>query len=96
MPIVALDSELIKLGIKNVDFIKMDIEGAEMETIRGCQNILLRDDVNLAIASYHLVNGKKTCFKVERLLKEMGFKTKTAFPEHLTTYATKNQSTYLI
>lgn len=86
---VKLDDELKKLNINKVDFIKMDIEGAEIEAIEGCKNILKNNNVNLAIASYHIRNGEKTYKKLEHILNNLGYKTKTEFPKHLTTYARK-------
>lgn len=90
VPVVTLDSELNKLGIDKVDFIKMDAEGAELEAVNGASQFLTRNKVDLAIASYHILNGEKTCFKLEKILSEMGYKTETAYPEHLTTYASKD------
>lgn len=89
LPVTSLDIELKKMKISKIDFIKMDIEGAEIEAIEGCKNTLLQNNVKLAIASYHIVNGEKTCYKLEKLLFEYGYKTETSYPEHLTTYAQK-------
>ncbi|MBP7088425.1 MAG: FkbM family methyltransferase [Candidatus Omnitrophica bacterium] len=89
IPVANLSEELKRLGIKKVDFIKMDIEGAELEAIQGAKNLLKKNKVNLAIASYHIVNGKETRFSVEKNLKKIGYKVQTLFPEHFTTYASK-------
>jgi len=86
---VKLDDELKKLNINKVDFIKMDVEGAEIEAIEGCKNILKTNNVNLAIASYHIRNNEETYKKLESMLNNLGYKTKTEFPEHLTTYGSK-------
>ena len=87
--VVTIDSELDKIGIKNIDFIKMDVEGAEIEALKGAEKILRSSNANLAIASYHILNGEKTCSEVEKLLSGFGYKTETSFPAHLTTYAAK-------
>lgn len=92
--VVSLDNELEERGIKKVDFIKMDIEGAEIEAVKGAKKILKNNDINLAIASYHIVKGEKTCFELEKLFSKLGYKAETSFPEHLTTYASKNKITF--
>ena len=70
-----LDKLCKDLRLKKVDFIKMDIEGAEIRALKGAKSMLNKTK-NVAIASYHIVDGKKTCFEVERILKS-GFKVKT-------------------
>lgn len=89
IPVVSLDSELERIRVKKVSFIKMDIEGAEIEAVKGSQHVLAYQNVNLAIASYHVVNGQKTCFELERLLSKFGYRTHTSNVIHLTTYGTK-------
>ena len=85
--VVALDHELGRLGVDHVDFIKMDIEGAEIEAMKGAKKILMGNDVKVAIASYHEVEGQKTCYTLERYLTDLGYLAETNFPLHMTTYA---------
>jgi FkbM family methyltransferase len=87
--VVSLDSELNKLGIDKVDFIKMDIEGSEVEALKGAKNVLMQNKVNLAVASYHIINGEETSTEVENILRKFGYQAKTDFPEHKTTYGYK-------
>lgn len=89
VPVVTLDSELARLGVKRVDFIKADIEGAEVEFLKGAANTLRADKISLAIASYHIVDGRKSHIALEKALALLGFTTSTAHPVHLTTYASK-------
>ena len=68
----------------------MDVEGAELEAINGGEKTLRDNMVNLAVASYHIVDGKETYIELEKILSRFGYKTETSFPSHLTTYATKS------
>jgi len=90
VPVVRLDDETNRLGIQKVDFIKMDIEGAEIEALNGGTSLLKRKCVNLAIASYHVVDGSPTCGKLEKILLGLGYNVETANPQHLTTYGWKS------
>src|SRR3989344_2250852 len=72
-----LDKELLVLGIKKIDFLKMDIEGAEIEALRGCSRTLKSSRSSLAIATYHIVDGDNTSFRVERTLRSFGYDAET-------------------
>jgi FkbM family methyltransferase len=74
---VRLDNELKRLKINKINFIKMDIEGAEIEAVKGAKTTLKNNDVILSIASYHIVNGEQTCFELEKELKKQKYKTHT-------------------
>lgn len=87
--VVRLDHEVRRLGIDRVDFIKLDIEGSEGPCLLGSSEILANNEVHLAIASYHLVDGEMTCAQVEMILKGMGYQAWTAYPAHLTTYGNR-------
>ena len=86
-----LDSELKRLAVpyESVSFVKVDIEGAELEALKGMTKLLEEGSPFLAIASYHVRDGKQTHEEVEQILKERGFEVKTDFPQHLTTCAWK-------
>jgi FkbM family methyltransferase len=49
-----LDNIVRDLGLSRVDYIKMDIEGAERQALLGAQGILKRDKPILRLDSYHL------------------------------------------
>ncbi len=52
--IVTLDSLLSSLNLNRVDFIKMDIEGAEQKALLGARQMLTRFKPRLALSAYHL------------------------------------------
>ncbi|MFA5142888.1 MAG: FkbM family methyltransferase [Candidatus Omnitrophota bacterium] len=84
--VTTLDAELGRNGVTKVDFIKMDVEGAEVEALKGARAIMKRYHPRFAIASYHVLSGKKTCVMLEKMLKDSGYRTETSYPLHLTTY----------
>jgi FkbM family methyltransferase len=74
---VRIDDWIAKNDIKKLDFIKMDIEGAEIEALEGCVQTIENLKPNFAIASYHIVNGEPTYIKVEEFFKKMNYPYKT-------------------
>ena len=68
-----LDNIVAEIGMKRVDFIKMDIEGAELEALEGARKIL--KSARKVVVECHHINGKPTWPKVQQFLKNNGFKT---------------------
>lgn len=50
---ITLDTAVASLGIAKVDFIKMDIEGAELRALKGADATLRRFRPTLAVCLYH-------------------------------------------
>ncbi|MBF2708248.1 FkbM family methyltransferase [Flavobacterium soyangense] len=74
---VRIDDWVLKNNIKKLDFIKMDIEGAEIEALDGCVQTIEKLKPNFAIASYHIVDGAPTYIKVEEFFKKMNYPYQT-------------------
>lgn len=86
---VDLDQLVKELKLPRVDFVKMDIEGAEVEALEGMKHILSTAATSFAIASYHVRDGQQTCLWLEESFRKLGYQVHTAHPIHLTTYARK-------
>ena len=53
IPVTTIDALVAELHLPRVDFIKMDIEGAEPRALKGARKTLKRFRPRLAISSYH-------------------------------------------
>jgi len=84
-----IDNVVKDLKLEKINFVKMDVEGSEMQVLSGAKNTLKTMQPNLAIATYHIVNNKTTDTDVEDFLKKQGYKTETGFMQHRVTYAWK-------
>lgn len=62
-------------GGKPVDFLKMDIEGAEYEALEGATAMLASTQFAV-IAAYHIRDGVTTAARVDKMLQASGFKTR--------------------
>jgi FkbM family methyltransferase len=53
VPVRTMERLLAELHIPRIDFLKMDIEGAEIQAVEGALPVLRRDHPRLAITTYH-------------------------------------------
>lgn len=74
---ITLDSWANQRKLTKLDFVKMDIEGAEIEALDGSIQVIKQFNPNFAIASYHIVNGEPTYLKVEEFFKKLNYPYKT-------------------
>jgi FkbM family methyltransferase len=92
IPVTTADIELKRLKINSIDFVTMDIEGAEIEAMEGFrETIKTNRGIAFAIASYHIVDNKKTKFFLEKFFKSLKFNVKTENNGQLTTYASRSK-----
>jgi hypothetical protein len=66
VPLTTIDNLVAELALERVDFIKMDIEGAELNAIRGAAQTIRRFRPRLAIAVYHAVEHPELIPKLVR------------------------------
>lgn len=85
--VLSLADAYNQLGLQHLDFVKMDIEGAELEVLEGAKEFLKGKNVHFAIASYHLRNGQPTSKALERIFSDIGYHAETGFPRQTTTWA---------
>ena len=71
---ITLDELVKNLNLNRLDFIKMDIEGAEIKALEGCQEVFSKFHPKFAIASYHIVEGVPTRNQVEDQLKKVAIR----------------------
>jgi FkbM family methyltransferase len=87
LPVRSLDSLAGSHGLARLDFVKMDIEGAEIEAVEGATDVIRRFRPRFAIASYHLRDGGPTSERLEEMFRARGYQAETGFEVHRTTYA---------
>lgn len=72
----SLDNIISKLELDRVDFVKMDVEGAELETLKGAEKVLASPGIKLSIASYHVLpDGQPQLPGIISYLKSRQFRT---------------------
>ena len=54
VPLTTIDKMVAELGLPKVDFIKMDIEGAEQKAVVGARNTIARFRPRMALCIYHV------------------------------------------
>lgn len=74
---VTIDDWVAQNGISKLDFVKMDIEGAEIQALEGCVETIRTLKPDFAIASYHIVDGQPTFIKLEEFFKSINYPYKT-------------------
>ena len=78
--IIKLDDYFQNKNLKKIDYIKMDIEGAENDALNGSKYILNNYKPKLAISSYHTKNDLWT---IPQIIKNSNPNYKIFFDHHL-------------
>lgn len=82
-----LDEIVNTFALSRLDFVKMDIEGAEVRALQGATDALQRLRPAFAVASYHQVDGGPTYPAVEAFFHAAGYGFETVpFDRECITY----------
>jgi FkbM family methyltransferase len=68
VPLVTIDHLAGEFKLDRVDFIKMDIEGAETNALRGAKAVIARHHPRMSISAYHLPADPD---EIPRIVKEV-------------------------
>jgi FkbM family methyltransferase len=85
--VVSLEDAFKEFGLDHVDLIKMDIEGAEVDTILGTLDFIRDKKLKFTIASYHVLGSGQAYTQLEKLFPLAGYQCLTGNQGHLTTWA---------
>jgi len=91
IPVESLSSLVERCELHRLDFVKMDIEGAEVASLEKLE--LLKDPFRprFSIASYHVIDNARTAEVLEAVLLRNNYHVMSGNERHWTTYAsTKN------
>ncbi len=73
---ISLTDACNRFGTPN--FIKLDIEGAEVEVLEACKPFLREHPVHLAVDTNHWVHGSLTAAPVEAILQDCGYEASSS------------------
>lgn len=80
---ISIDEYIQKYNINKIDFIKMDIEGAETEALKGAESCLTKHRPQLAISIYHSNNDMLNIpIYLNKILKDYVFKIGQYSPDN--------------
>ena len=73
--VVTLDEEVTRLQLERIDLIKIDVEGYELNVLKGAERILtkFRPLIVIEVIEINLKNNAQTSFEVIQFLKSLGY-----------------------
>jgi FkbM family methyltransferase len=74
--VTSIDNFVKEKGLVKIDFIKMNIEGSEIEAIKGAFDTLSKFKPKIAVTADHTVNGVQTYNEIIRLLTNANYSTR--------------------
>lgn len=72
-----IDAIVAERQLPRVNFVKMNIEGAEIKALHGARHTIEKFRPDFAIEANHIVDGQPTYPTVERLLSQFGYEVET-------------------
>jgi len=95
---VTLDEVIRQYSLNKVDFVKMDIEGAEVKIVEDLTSLLAtQPELIIAIASYHEYSGRKASSWIQDIGKEYkNIEIKTVYPHHETTFLLNKENVDMV
>lgn len=88
LPCITLDKLVNSLNIEKIDVVKMDIEGAELQAIRGANKIL--KNVKHLLIEFHYPRNDKRFLQCHHILAELGFKKRKLSADGMYFYFYRN------
>lgn len=81
VPLTTMDKMVEELQLMRIDMVKMDIEGAEPQALRGARNTLQKNRPRMAIATEH---RESDVTEIPAIVGEMAPSAKVSFSSHCT------------
>jgi hypothetical protein len=59
-------------------FVKMDIEGSEVDVLASARDLLRGSPIHFALDTHHWVNGVRTTSAIEQIFRECDYETESS------------------